>query len=230
MRDLVIKGMGKCIVAIEQESLGDNIAGMLVTSHDMEPETFRLHIVINSNICNKKSLDDRVFQKIIAVHEFTHMVAKLSAISRVRSKELIERLMNIFREKAHILYLNDLKQLANELNTSYPVEKNIVSPRTIIKRYFPDEHFRLGFEDLPVSYPTIFEEFLFSREMFEEYFSKDTINLAYEALDRSDVKEMGNLLFPTITTISNIKAIYGNFVHDRVSNFIRSDYEKKNRR
>jgi hypothetical protein len=36
MRDLIVKGMGRCVVVIEQRSLSDNVGGMLVTSHDTE--------------------------------------------------------------------------------------------------------------------------------------------------------------------------------------------------
>jgi hypothetical protein len=223
MRDLVIKGMGRCVVIIEQRSIADNVGGMLITSYDMEFDYFRLHIVINSSLCNKESLNDRAFQKMTVIHEFTHTVAALSAISRVRSKDLIERLKNIFREKAHVLYLTDLEHLANELKSSLLVEEDIKSKRATTKK-FPDEHFRLGFEDFPVSYPIVFDEFLFSREMFEEYFSKDTINSVYEAL--ADVKKMANLLFPTITKISDTKSLYKNFVSARVSKFIISDYVK----
>ncbi|MDR2797939.1 MAG: hypothetical protein LBB80_06315 [Treponema sp.] len=50
---------------------------MLITSHNMELDYFKLHIIINSTILN-----DRVKEKITAVHEFTHTVAALSAIVR----------------------------------------------------------------------------------------------------------------------------------------------------
>jgi hypothetical protein len=33
----------------------------------------------------------------------------LSAIARVRSEDLIKRLRDIFRKKAHALYLNDIR-------------------------------------------------------------------------------------------------------------------------
>jgi hypothetical protein len=69
--------MSRCIVIIEQRSLLDEVGGMLITSHNMELDYFKLHIIINSTILN-----DRVKEKITAVHEFTHTVAALSAIVR----------------------------------------------------------------------------------------------------------------------------------------------------
>jgi hypothetical protein len=113
MRDLIIKGMGRCVIIIEQRKLPDNIGGMLITSHNMELDYFKLHIVVNGSLCNKTTLNDRALQKITVVHEFTHTVAALSAIARVRSKELIKRLKDIFRKKAP-LSMTDLAHLAND--------------------------------------------------------------------------------------------------------------------
>jgi hypothetical protein len=225
-RDLIIKGMGRCVVIIEQRRLAENIGGMLITSYDMDIDYFRLHIIINSSLCNKTDLEDRALQKITAVHEFTHTVAALSAISRVRSKELIERLKNIFRTKAHALYLTDLNCLANELRDSLSAGKNTTSQRAANTTYFPDEHFRLGFEDFPVSYPIVFDEFLFSREMFEEYLSKEAKISVCEAICRRDAKTFVKLIRPSIKKISQEKALYESFVASRVLDILISDYIK----
>jgi hypothetical protein len=171
-------------------------------------------------------LDDRVRQKIAAVHEFTHTVAALSAISRVRSKELITRLKDIFRKKAHALYLTDLEHLATELSNSLTVPKNISFQRAANTNYFPDEHFRLGFEDFPVSYPVVFDGFLFSREMFEEYFSRETINSLCEAFHKRNGSKLNKIIVPALKIISQKKALYEDFVAARILKFIASDYMK----
>jgi hypothetical protein len=223
-RDWIIKGMGRCIVVIEQCALPDEVGGMLITSHDTDLDYFRLHIVINISLCNKINLDDRARQKITAVHEFTHTVAALSALSRVRSKDLVKRLKDIFKKKTHAIYLTDIEQLVQELNTSLPVAKPIKSKKDAKKEYFPDEHFRLGFEDFPISYPIIFNEFLFSREMFEEYFSEEIITLICEAFQKKDSKALSNLILPLTNQISQEKALYKDFVLERVFNILSSDY------
>jgi hypothetical protein len=225
-RDWIIQGMGRCVVVIEQRGLPGNIGGLLITSHDMELDYFRLHIIINTSLCNKTSLNDRARQKITAVHEFTHTVAALSAISRVRSKELIKRLKDIFRKKAHALYLNDIEHLAQELSDSLVIEKNKKLKRTANTKYFPDEHFRLGFEDFPVSYPIVFDEFLFSKEMFEEYFLKKTIDSLYKAFDKRNMAVFSKAIVPFIEKISREKALYEDFVVSRVLTFFFADYIK----
>jgi hypothetical protein len=226
MRNLIIKGMGRCVVIIEQRSLTNGVGGMLITSYDTRLDCFLLHIVINSSFCGKTSLEDRARQKIIAVHEFTHTVAALSAISRVRSNDLIKRLKDIFRKKAHALYLTDLEHLVSELTRS-PAERKNTDPQSADNaRYFPDEHFRLGFEDFPVSYPIVFDEFLFSREMFDEYFPKEVIDSVYEAFRRKDSAKVIDLIAPYITKISQDKALYEEFVVDRVLDILFDKYAK----
>jgi hypothetical protein len=224
MRDLIIKGMGRCVIIIEQRKLPDNIGGMLITSHNMELDYFRLHIVVNGSLCNKTVLNDRALQKITVVHEFTHTVAALSAIARVRSKELIKRLKDIFRKKTHTLSITDLTHLANELKNSFSANKNTIRQAAINTEYFPDEHFRLGFEDFPVSYPKVFNAFLFSKEMFEEYFPKKTINSIYEAFSKKDVETAAGIIAPFLTKISQEKALYEDFVFARIFDFLFSDY------
>jgi len=169
-REWIIKGMGRCVVFIEQCDLPENVGGMLITSHDRDLDYFRLHILISSGLCNKPDFNIRVEQKITAVHEFTHVLAALSAISRVRADFLIMRLKEQFRKKAHAIYSEDIKRVATELNASLFAKFDDLG-RQDRKNHFPDEHFRLGIEDFPVSYPLIFEEFLLSKEMFDEYFS-----------------------------------------------------------
>jgi hypothetical protein len=218
--------MGRCVVILEQRGLSDNVGGIFIVSHDMNLNYFRLHIVINKELCGKTSLDERILEKITAIHEFTHTIAALSAISRVRSDELITRLKDIFRKKAHALYLTDIEHLAKELSNPLEKKKNIKSEKTANTQYFPDEHFRLGFEDFPISYPIVFDEFLFSREMFEEYVSKEIISSLYEALRKRDDNDLINTLLPVIKRIVQEKALDIYFVARRVVNILASDYIK----
>jgi len=229
-KNWIIQGMGRCIVIIEQQNLPGETGGMLITSHDSELDYFRLHILINSSLCNKTSLNDRADQKIAAIHEFTHTVAALSAISRVRSKILIERLKEIFAEKAHAINFYEIRKIADELSNSLfdllkdignnpnnPLHIESSDPKESDKKYyFSDKHFRLGFEDFPVSYPVIFEEFLLSREMFEEYFTKDIIEMLCNAFFANNSQDIMNIISPPTVKIINEKALYTNFAVARI--------------
>ncbi|MDR2479422.1 MAG: hypothetical protein LBD48_08940, partial [Treponema sp.] len=87
-------------------------------------------------------------------------------------------------KKTHALYLTDIKQIAEELSNSLRTKYS--KPGKPSKTpHFPDEHYRLGFEDFPVSYPIIFEEFLLSKEMFFEYFSPKDVEALCKALEKT---------------------------------------------
>jgi len=224
-RDWIIQGMGRCVVVIEQFNLPENIGGMLITSHDVELDYFRLHILINCNLCNKTETEDRIGQKIAVVHEFTHTVAALSAISRVHSNLLIERLKKIFQKKAHAIYYDDIKLIASELSSSLSIELGSQN-NTNKQTRFPDEHFRLGFEDFPISYPVIFEEFLLSQEMFNEYFSQDTIESMCRTLSIKDAKTFAELVSPLSLKIAEEKALDIQFVVARILHIFLPIYIK----
>jgi len=222
-RDWIIQGMGRCIVVIEQFDLPENIGGMLITSHDSELDYFRLHILINCALCNKTSLKDRIRQKIAVVHEFTHTVAALSAISRIRSKDLIEILKKKFKTKAHAIYYDDIKLIASELSNSLSIKLG-TNNNTDKQIRFPDEHFRLGFEDIPVSYPVIFEEFLLSQEMFKEYYSQNVIEAMCKALSERNVKVFAELVSPPSQKIAEEKALDIQFIASRILTILSPIY------
>jgi len=188
---------------------------MLITSHDSELDFFKLHILINNRLCGKADHKCRVEQKIAAVHEFTHTVAALSAISRVKTKLLIERLKDRLRQKAHAIYLDDIKCLAAELTDSLFNKISQLGEKNT-QNLFTDEHFRLGIEDFPISYPRIFEEFLLSKEMFDEYFSKELVETICEAILKKDGKTLMELISPIALKISKEKALDIMFTMSRI--------------
>jgi hypothetical protein len=98
-RNLVIQGMGRCVLIIERENLPHDTGGILITTYDKNLDYFKLHILINNRLCARDIFETRCHCKITTVHEFTHAVASLSAICRVRSDELVKRLQRNISEK-----------------------------------------------------------------------------------------------------------------------------------
>ena len=188
-QDYIRKGMGFCVVCISQGTL-QNTKGTLITSRkkikvcDREFDYFFLHIVINTRICNKTTRRGRLLLRLTAIHEFTHAIAALAAISRVKSSELIDRLLKRLKEKAeHKLSDKDVHNMFRDL--CKPLSNTLLSiiHGVPIKWYFGDEHYRLRFEDIRISYPYIFEELLLPNETFQIYFKEDdidTIILSYK--------------------------------------------------
>ncbi|MDR2965514.1 MAG: hypothetical protein LBU88_07040 [Treponema sp.] len=193
-RDFIIKGMGLCVVSISQEVLPPQTKGIHITSHKKitvqgkKIDHYRLNIIINTNICNKTSRKGRLLLKLTIVHEFTHAIAALSAISRIRLSGLIERLLKKLRKKAeHKLNDRDIHYMLRDL--CKPLIKILLSiiHGIPIKWYFGDEHYRLGFEDIQESYPSILESLLLPNEMFRIFFSEDDIHTIQTAYHQNRV-------------------------------------------
>lgn len=152
-RNWIVKGMGRCIVAIRQQKLPENIGGIFIVSHKSKLDYFKLQIIINT---------------------------------------------------AHV-----------NLNKQKKIDR---------MKIFPDEHFRLGFEDMPVSYPVIFEEFLLSKEMFDEYFTDDTVQKICEALLEKDRDNFSKLAIPLIDRIAEDKALDIEFAKARIVDILTPIY------
>jgi hypothetical protein len=205
--------MGRCIIHIKQWNLPKDHEGMLITSYDEENDCFDLRILISSRLCTAKDFTTRCMRKVTMVHEFIHVVATLSAIARVRSKELIERLRTVFQQKVDVIQYADIEALLQELD-SFPLEHETKNKQP----YFSDEHFRLGFEDFPISYPDMFEELLLSEELFKEYFPSPSLEAISKAISKKDAQMFKDIITEPCTQISEEKALNLNFVLRRVIN------------
>jgi len=224
-RDFVVKGMSRCVVIIEQDNLPRDIGGMLITSWAMGHmdntdgtidhntfEIYRLHILINSNICNGTSHSDRSYRKITVIHEFTHTIAALSALSRVRTENIINNLKAVLDRKAHTLYLKDVTKLVIELNEPLLLRLLKRLKKISIISQFPDEHYRLGFEDFPYNYSAVYEELLFSEDLLREYCTQEQIDKMCNFLESNNHKALIAMVEPILSTICNEKALFKKFV------------------
>jgi hypothetical protein len=132
--------------------------------------------------------------------------------------ELIKRLKEILRSKTHALLYEDIVNLVLELKRASSKMKYRKNSEETAR--FPDEHFRLGFEDFPSSYPIMFEEFLMSEELFEEYFFPEQIECCCKAVARRDKNEIIKYIISPCKILAEKKALDSDFVISRVLTFL----------
>lgn len=221
-RNFILKGMKNCIICIRQGNLPKSIGGLTITSHkkiqidDISTpiHSFRINIIINSHLYRKTSPKGKSRKKLTAIHEFTHAVAALTAISRISSDDTIEKFKKKLNEKAHVLDLQELSHLAKEINE--PFIQVILNKLTGIpkERHFPDEHYRLGFEDIRISYPLILEEFLLPYEVLSSYFLPNTIQQMCVSFGRNNI-QFNAIIRPILRQICNDENLDKEFVTRR---------------
>ena len=101
-------------------------------------------------------------RKIAAVHEFVHFIAIVYVVTVTGTAALRTTLLYRLRNTIQKLWGQDLLALYYALsgqNQSADVLPELT-----------DAHFRIGFEGKTPDYEVLFLHFMFSRELFEEYF------------------------------------------------------------
>jgi hypothetical protein len=138
---------------------------------------------------------------------------------------LVKRLKGIFSAKSHALLYADIQKVAEEL-TDTLLGKLQKTMKKKHEPYFDDAHFRLGFEDFPISYPVFFQDLLFSRELFEEYFTKENIEHCCIMIYENNSVSLGRLINTICQKIVNDKALNMEFVLSKVIDNIIPHYVK----
>jgi hypothetical protein len=107
-------------------------------------------------------------RKAVAVHEFCHFLALIyAAISTTEDtlrQKLQERLSKAIDELTNDQVIK-LYQLLNKIRLFGDEFSTFEQTR--------DDHFRLNCENMDLSYSDLFKNFLLSRQMFDEFFSKE---------------------------------------------------------
>lgn len=133
------------------------------------------YIVINKRLY-KESLCDA---KLAGVHEFCHFMALIYAIT-VSS---IDKQTSYFKQRLD----NILDKLSEDSFTNFIIAlSNDTRIDTIDE--LTNEHYRLGIENITIDYIELMKNFLFSKELFEEYFN-ETEQYNFSAMWKSDSKD-----------------------------------------
>jgi hypothetical protein len=125
--------------------------------------SLRAFIILNKMLYNNPKKQMRELRKIAGVHEFVHFLAMVYVITTTNTTELRQKLLEKLRRNVEKLPGSDLLTIYNGLRNNLSSEE--------ISGY-SDTHFRLGYEGPTPNYDVLFLHFMFSRELFEEYFNE----------------------------------------------------------
>lgn len=124
--------------------------------------SLRAYIVLNKMLYENPKLEMKELLKTAGVHEFVHFMAHVYAVTVTDTQGLRECLLSRLAGKI-------MRLPGKELLTLY----NGLFEPTFGEVPTPDTHFRLGYEGETPDYYLLFLHFMFSRELFEEYFDKE---------------------------------------------------------
>lgn len=159
--------------------------------------SLRAFIVLNKMLYNNPKKEMKELLKTAAVHEFVHFLAVVYVAIITTPGEFRTKLLNKLKTVIQKLPGQELLDLYNGI-------KNQFSTETI--NGHPDSHFRLSYEGQTPDYSLLFLHLMFSRELFETYFT-EAEQRQFKDIIRHDHNRAIQLLLRALNLAANDKDI-----------------------
>jgi len=204
-------GMEDCVLNICRKNFNITVNGFYTfsyTEHEGQ-QIFFLNIYINNNlfVSNNPALREKRRRTII--HEFTHCVAAFLSLGRIKTKQLLDGLVNRLATRVKINITNHYQMLLSQIgNASVAV--------TYALGIYPDEHFRLGYEDFDDSFSILYKNFILDRKLFEKYFTEDMRDEFFKEMKKKNIGGAVTILNAACANLISKEAISADFVNLRL--------------
>ena len=182
-----IDNSGKWVLTVLKAKLNDSKA-KFVSKYYPNSGIMMCYIILDES-CFINARAPNELRKIVVVHEFCHFLALLYACisntEEVFKKNLKKRLSKIIDELTND-NVSELFRLLNNANLFNEEEFSIFEQTR-------DSHFRLNYENLDLSYTELFRNFMLSRQMFDDFFSRADRDNFSNLLKSGNVQEAFDL-------------------------------------
>jgi hypothetical protein len=159
----------KWVITILKTNLHDqNIKAKFLSQYHKNTGIMECYIILD-NIFYANAKTPNEIRKAIGVHEFCHFLALIYAGISTTEENLQKRLRERLSKIVDELTNEQVLKLYLLLNKARPFSDDFSDFEQT-----KDDHFRLGCENLDLSYTDLFRNFLLSRQMFDEYFSQQS--------------------------------------------------------
>ena len=93
---------------------------------------------------------------------------------------------------------------------------NASSTVTYALGIYPDEHFRLGYEDFEYSFSSVYKQLILDRKIFEKYFTKDMRNDFFIKIKNRDIQGALTVLNAACVDLLSTEAVSADFLNLRL--------------
>ena len=215
-------GMENCVLTVCRKNFKSTANGFYSFSYkEYEGQNlFFLNIYINNSLFVSNSPDLRIKRRRAIVHEFTHCIAAFLSLGRIRTKkltgDLIKHLINRVKINAQIPYQSLLIQFGNSSSTI-----------TNALEIYPDEHFRLGYEDFDHSFSIVYKQLILDTTIFEKYFTAALQNDFNKAIKGGDMGKASAILGSVLSMLVSKETISADFINFRLQEELIEYYYQK---
>jgi hypothetical protein len=188
----------KWVLTLLKTKLFDSRAKFMAQYHK-DTEIMECYIILDE-ACFVEAKTPNEIRKAIVVHEFCHFLALLYASISTTEENLRERLKERLSKIIDELTNEQVIKLYQMLN-----KKKLFGDEFSTFEQTKDAHFRLDCENLDLSYSDLFKNFLLSRQMFAEFFSKEVREKFFNLLKNDKLDEALDVYLGIAKTIAKEK-------------------------
>jgi hypothetical protein len=207
-RELIMAGIGRCIICARQTAFKDDTRGCFVVSYNKDHKVFLFVINVNRNLFQNNSSKSKTERKAVAVHEFVHCTSALLLLSCLQSEGFIECMRSIIVNKVTITTSSEFNSLLSALKN---LDKGKINPPELLT----DEHFRIDYKDKFIGdYGDLYLNFLLSYQLLRETMMEIKKQHGNSGISLKD-------LLPEVhKELVEEKALERNFVLGRIRTFL----------
>jgi hypothetical protein len=210
-RQFIQLGMEDCVLAVCRRNFISTANGYYAFSYaeNEGQQIFFLNIYINNNLFVSNNPELREKRRRTIIHEFTHCIAAFLSIGRIITKHLIDELVNKLASRVRLNAMDHYQMILSQIG-------NASSTITYALGIYPDEHFRLGYEDFEDSFSTVYKHLILDRKIFEKYFTENMRSEFFKELKKKNTGNAVTILYTACANLIEKEAISADFVNLRL--------------
>ena len=215
-------GLEDCVFSICRRNFISAMNGYYTFGHKEyeKKNIFFMNINVNNILFASNTPGLREKRRRTIIHEFTHCIAAFLSIGRIRSEGLVSKLVDDLALRVEINKMDHYQQMLNQFgNASSTVQYAL--------GIYPDEHFRLGYEDFEHSFSNVYKQLILDRPIFERYFIEGLRNEFYRQVKKGNIEEALKILGAVSAKLISKEAISAEFVNLRLREEFLGYYFKK---
>ncbi|GHU42888.1 hypothetical protein FACS1894190_12730 [Spirochaetia bacterium] len=215
-------GLEDCLLAVSRRKFKSPIDGFYTFRKKRvgDKDIFITTIFLNNTIYSNDNLELKIRRHRALVHELTHCIAAFLALGRIISENILDTLIRELGERAKINESEHYQAILSQIRTS---GVSIAMALSI----FPDEHFRLGYEDFDDSYTSLYKNLILDKEKFEKYFTPQMLSDFIRNIKANKIREALNIIEEASISVSFLEAISREFISMRLQEEFLEYYCRK---
>jgi len=205
------------LITILKTKMPEDCRAKFVSQYHSEAKIMECYIILSDIFFVDAKVPNEI-RKAVVVHEFCHFLALIYASASTSEEILQKRLKERLAKTIDELTNDQVLKLYQLLNKVRPMNDN--DDFTTFEQT-RDDHFRLNCEYLDLSYTDLFKNLLLSRQMINDFFTREDVERFHNYLQNDNAQEAINMYIDIAIEISQEKWLPESFAINQSINILR---------